>query len=411
MSTTPGAARTKEGTDAASDHRGESVLAAFSRFVLDLGGLLASTEPDPGTRLEEITRIITGSPALLAREREILNEYTHSLAALIPQEGGAAADDPTAWVAANALMGGAGRKQGVSERTEVTFASGGDSCSAWHYPGSNGACVVMATGAAITKEPGADRFAARFQAAGFTVLFLRLSPLWCERRNISPGAATARAGGRPQSRDCLRRGPVRRGCRSDRGLGLLPRRGLHPRSRKRSEARGRHRSNTVRRWPRGRAQCAETRTARVMLTFPFIALGDALGGLIGRPPRLIPLTGRRGSIAMLTTPDAQDGPRALDPDGRYSDWLQVIAARSVMQMGFYRPGRRASRITCPLLVIAAEDDESVLAAPAARVASEAANSELLRIPGGHYAPVLEQHEVVVSAEAAFLNQHLDPAHG
>jgi len=58
----------------------------------------------------------------------------------------------------------------TANRTAVTFASGRDTCSAWHYPGSNGACVVMATGAAITKEPGADRFAARFHAAGFTVL-------------------------------------------------------------------------------------------------------------------------------------------------------------------------------------------------------------------------------------------------
>jgi AcrR family transcriptional regulator len=84
---------------------GESVLGAFGRFVLDLGGLLASREPDAAERLAAITRVITESPELLAREREVLAQYTESLAALIAEETHAAADDITPWVAANALMG------------------------------------------------------------------------------------------------------------------------------------------------------------------------------------------------------------------------------------------------------------------------------------------------------------------
>lgn len=48
----------------------------------------------------------------------------------------------------------------------------------------------------------------------------------------------------------------------------------------------------------------------------------------------------------------------------------------------------------------------MLADPAVRAASTAANSELLRLPGWHYAPFLEQYEAVVSAEVAFLDRHL-----
>src|SRR6059058_4593455 len=55
-------------------------------------------------------------------------------------------------------------------REKVHFTSGGDRCAAWHYPGVNGACVVMAAGLAVTKEPGTDPFAARFHEAGFSVL-------------------------------------------------------------------------------------------------------------------------------------------------------------------------------------------------------------------------------------------------
>jgi AcrR family transcriptional regulator len=84
---------------------GESVLTAFSRFVLELRGLLASKEAGADEQLAAITRIVTGSPGLLAREREIFAQHTKTLAALIAEDTGASPDDPTPWVAANALIG------------------------------------------------------------------------------------------------------------------------------------------------------------------------------------------------------------------------------------------------------------------------------------------------------------------
>jgi uncharacterized protein len=296
----------------------------------------------------------------------------------------------------------------TADRIALTFASGRDSCSAWHYPGSNGACVVLATGAAITKEPGADRFAARFQAAGFTVLSFDY------RRFGASGGTPRQVLRRREQVEDLKAAIAFAARLSDVDADRIAAWGfslgggyvLEVASEAKLAA-------AIAQTPfvdglAAAPNALKHETARVKLRFPFIALGDVLGGLIGRPPRLIPLTGPKGSVAMLTTPDAQDGPRALDPDGRYSDWLQAIAARSVLQMGFYRPGRKASRITCPLLIVVAEGDRSVLAAPAVLAASKAANPLVLRIPGGHYAPFLEQHEAVVSAEVAFLNQTLDP---
>src|SRR3954451_5384710 len=55
-------------------------------------------------------------------------------------------------------------------REKVWFSSGGVRCAAWRYPGESGTCVVMAAGTGVTKEPGTDRFAERFVAAGFGVL-------------------------------------------------------------------------------------------------------------------------------------------------------------------------------------------------------------------------------------------------
>lgn len=56
------------------------------------------------------------------------------------------------------------------EREKVRFASGGAECAGWHYPGTNGACVVMAGGFGVTKEPATDLFARRFRDAEFDVL-------------------------------------------------------------------------------------------------------------------------------------------------------------------------------------------------------------------------------------------------
>ena len=52
------------------------------------------------------------------------------------------------------------------ERSKVHFEVRGTQCAAWHYPGTNGGCVIMAGGFAVTKEPGTDLFAARFRDSG-----------------------------------------------------------------------------------------------------------------------------------------------------------------------------------------------------------------------------------------------------
>ena len=133
---------------------------------------------------------------------------------------------------------------------------------------------------------------------------------------------------------------------------------------------------------------------------------DALGGLAGRRPRLVPLAGEPGTVAVVTTPDALDGDRALNPGGRYPDWVQAAAARSVLPLGFYRPGRDAARVRCPLLVVVCDQDQTALAGPGSAAARRAPRAELVRLAGSHYAPFLAGHEQAVEAELSFLRRHL-----
>ena len=76
----------------------ESVLAAFARFILAQQGVMDDTE-----RLRTVTRVITESPALLARERQVLDHYAAALAALLAAETGDTSVEPL--VTAYALIG------------------------------------------------------------------------------------------------------------------------------------------------------------------------------------------------------------------------------------------------------------------------------------------------------------------
>jgi AcrR family transcriptional regulator len=91
---------------------GEAVLDAFRRFILEPRGMFAPQHTRNARnaraaheRLRQISRTIARSPALLAREEQLIQRSTASLAALIATEtrGGAAPIEP--WVVANALMG------------------------------------------------------------------------------------------------------------------------------------------------------------------------------------------------------------------------------------------------------------------------------------------------------------------
>jgi AcrR family transcriptional regulator len=88
---------------------GTSVLAAFRDFMLVERGVFdmkaAGGDDEATERVRTITRVITESPALLARERQVFDEYSSSLAALIAEETGAVAGDVLPAAVANALIG------------------------------------------------------------------------------------------------------------------------------------------------------------------------------------------------------------------------------------------------------------------------------------------------------------------
>ncbi len=84
---------------------GEPVIRAFGRFVTTPRGMLAASDPEQVEYLAAITRVITESPALLAREQQIYAKYTDALAKLLTEESGADPGDLEPWVVARTLIG------------------------------------------------------------------------------------------------------------------------------------------------------------------------------------------------------------------------------------------------------------------------------------------------------------------
>ncbi len=85
--------------------RGVSIAIAFRDFVMRRRGALQLEDDERATaQLRAINGVITESPALLAREREIFARYTDSLAALITEETGAKPGAVEPRVAASSLI-------------------------------------------------------------------------------------------------------------------------------------------------------------------------------------------------------------------------------------------------------------------------------------------------------------------
>ena len=173
------------------------------------------------------------------------------------------------------------------ERSKVHFEVAGTQCAAWHYPGTNGGCVIMAGGFAVTKEPGTDLFAKRFHEAGFSVLAF-------DYRHLGE------SGGQPRQvvrvREQLADWSAAIGFAA-RLPGVDPGRlaiwafsasggdvfGLAARDTRLAAAIAQTPNADT---PAAARNAARYQKPRAMLRFTGRALLDALGGLAGRPPRM-----------------------------------------------------------------------------------------------------------------------------
>jgi dienelactone hydrolase len=290
----------------------------------------------------------------------------------------------------------------------VTFRSGGDDCAAWLYrpeaaeSGEPVALVVMAHGFSATREMRLDAYAERFCDAG-------LGALVFDYRHF--GAS----GGEPrQLLDVSRQhADYHAAIAYARGLGWVDPARVAVFG---SSFSGGHVIEVGAQDPRIAAvvsQCPFTDAlaslpklgAMNMLKATAAGLRDIAGGLAGRPPHYIPAIGPPGSFAVMTTPDAEPGMRALVPSG--SLWENRVAGRIAVLIGTYRPGRAAAKLSCPALFCICEQDSVAPASRALAYAAKAPRGEVKTYPIGHFDIYTgEWFERAVGDQTEFLVAHL-----
>lgn len=294
-------------------------------------------------------------------------------------------------------------------REDVSFRSGDSECAAWLYrpePGTGDrACVVLGHGFGALRDAGLAAYAERFAAAGHAALVF-------DYRHF--GAS----GGEPrQLLDVGRqhedwRAAVAHARRLD---GIDPERiALWG-----SSYGGGHVlviAAADRRVVAAIAQVPHTSgpaTLRAAGLRGLVRLGlagvrDQARAVRGRPPLLVPIVGPPGSLAAMTSPDAEPGYGAMYPPG--AAWRNEFAARAALRVGLYSPGRAAARIRCPLLVQVATGDAVTPPEPARRAARRAPLGELREYPGGHFSVYHgEAFERAVADQVEFLARALAPA--
>jgi fermentation-respiration switch protein FrsA (DUF1100 family) len=136
-------------------------------------------------------------------------------------------------------------------------------------------------------------------------------------------------------------------------------------------------------------------------------LRDLAASLRGRPPVHLAVVGPPGSMAVMSTPDAEPGMRAIAGQS----WRNEVAARIMLVASSYRPGLQADRLPCPILVQIADRD-AVAPVKAAQDAAWLATgrAEVRTYPIGHFdIYVGAPFERAVADGLYFLGRHLRPS--
>lgn len=135
------------------------------------------------------------------------------------------------------------------------------------------------------------------------------------------------------------------------------------------------------------------------------AIKDKLAARVDRPRVMIPAAGAPGSLAAMTSSDALPGFQSITPAGSLHE--NRVSAGVALDILAWRPGRKASAISCPLLVQVADRDLDTPPAPAVKAGESAPRSEIRHYDCGHFDVYNPPHfEQLVTDQVEFLKRNL-----
>jgi pimeloyl-ACP methyl ester carboxylesterase len=130
---------------------------------------------------------------------------------------------------------------------------------------------------------------------------------------------------------------------------------------------------------------------------------DFARAALRRKPHLITVVGPPGSLAVITAPGALEGYGNITGPMFRNEML----ARGIPGIALNRPVRVAGRLSCPALIVLAEQDNIAPVSAVRAVAHAAPDAELVELPCGHFdLYVGEIFERSVAAQVEFLQRRL-----
>lgn len=264
-------------------------------------------------------------------------------------------------------------------RSDITFAG----LAAWHYPGGE-TCVIMGHGLGATRAAGLAPYAERFCAAGHQVLvfdYRHMGDSQGQPRQLMSiprqledwRSAVNYARTLPGVRRIILWG-------TSFGGGHV----ITTASRERVDG-------VMAQCPMMDGQAAFLQAVRrvglwALAQVATWALLDALRGLLGRPPLMLPIAAPPGKLGFLSAPDSLPGFLRLSPPNVRNE----LAARLALTTGMYRPVLVASRIQCPVLIQICTQD-TVAPPEAAEECARRCNAQVARYPIGHFDVYFDEH--------------------
>jgi fermentation-respiration switch protein FrsA (DUF1100 family) len=295
-------------------------------------------------------------------------------------------------------------------RKDVSFQVKGMSLSAWLYlpenPSGPVPCIIMANGTGGTKDILLERYAIRYQEAGFAVLsfdYRHFGASEGEPRQLIwiPYQLEDYAAAIKYARSLEEIDPTRIalwGTSLSGGHVIV------------AAARNRRIACVIAQCP-GLDGLAAVRVAVKRLGIGYIfrmmmhGQRDFFRGWFGLSAHTIPIVGKPGSLALMTTPDAYDFFARNAPQ----NYVNHACARIVLRSDKYRPVKHARNVRCPVLLQVCEKDSL-----APKSAAEETEKRLGKYAEAVYYPidhfdiyVGDNFERAVSDQLDFLKKHLD----
>lgn len=272
---------------------------------------------------------------------------------------------------------------------DVSFISGGTTCSAWHIPASTDALttsrgrpiVVMAHGFGGTRDTALPAFAAGFKEAGIDTFLFDYRGFGSSEGNPRQVVSCSRQRQDYHAAvDAVRRLP-----------GIDPGRiGLWGTSYSAG-----HVIVVAAQSPWVKAVVSLTPAIDGLATLKLIAdsegvghlarltvlgLADLVNGVRDKDPRMVAVVGRPGSDSIITASGAEEAyTAAAGPT-----WRNETAARHALQVGLNRPTSYAAKVRCPVLVQIGKADRVVPIKAARRMAAKIDMGVVKEYPVDHF---------------------------